>query len=74
VQLRQDGNAITGGNSGIVINGSVFGRTATVQFSQPALGHSGSFTWTMSGDGASASGSFTSSVPNAGQSTLIRLN
>ena len=74
VQLSQSGNAISGGNSGIVINGSVQGRTATAQFSQPSLGHSGSFTWTLSNDGRSGSGSFSSTVPNSGQSTLIRLN
>ena len=71
VTLTQVGNVLSGGNGGIVMNGTVSGTTASVSFTQPALGISGSFTWTM-GAGGNATGTYTSSVPNAGTSQLVR--
>jgi hypothetical protein len=71
VALSQEGNRLSGGNSGIVMNGRVEGATATLTYSQPALGITGTFVWTMTGSGAV--GSFTSSVPNAGDSRLVPL-
>jgi hypothetical protein len=72
VSLQQTGNTISGGNAGIQINGSVSGQTATVTYTQPALGHTGTFSWTLV-SAARAEGTFTSSVPNAGISILQRL-
>ena len=73
VSLNQNGNVIAGGNSGILISGRVEGTTAYLEYSQPALGYSGTFTWTMAGGGGSAQGTFTNSYPNAGTSSLVRL-
>ena len=72
VGLTQSGSQLTGGNSGIVMSGTVNGRTAQVQYVQPALGYTGTFTWTMGPDG-NAFGAFTNSLPNSGRSSLIRL-
>lgn len=72
VQLVQSGSTLSGSGSGLVISGVVGGRTATLQYSQPALGYTGSFVWTMAADGSSASGTFTSSAGNAGTSILAR--
>ena len=71
VQLTQSGSTLSGGNSGMVITGTVQGNTAQAQFVQPQLGYTGTFTWTMSGDG-NAYGTFTSTAGNAGTSALIR--
>ncbi len=71
VTLTQSGSQLSGGNSGILIQGQVEGRTAWATYTQPALGLTGTFSWTMSSAGAAA-GSFTSSVPNAGTSQLVR--
>lgn len=71
VTLTQNGGLLSGGNSGIVIQGQIEGRTATATYTQPALGLTGTFSWTMSAEG-NAAGSFTSSVPNAGTSQLVR--
>jgi hypothetical protein len=70
VTLTQSGNSLSGGNSGIQMSGVVSGATATLTYVQPALGLTGTFNWTMSG--GAASGTFTSSVPNAGTSQLVR--
>jgi hypothetical protein len=72
VSLEQDGNALSGGNDGIQITGTVTGDTATVGYVQPAHGLQGTFVWTMTGDGV-ATGAFTSSYPNSGTSVLERL-
>ena len=72
VSLQQTGNRITGGNAGIQIDGTVSGQTATVTYTQPALGHTGGFTWTLV-SAARAEGTFTSSLPNSGSSILQRL-
>ena len=71
VTLVQSGNQLTGGNSGIQISGSVNGQTATATYTQPALGITGTFEWTFLSSG-NAAGTFTSSVPNAGTSQLVR--
>jgi hypothetical protein len=71
VTLTQTGNEIGGGNGGIVMTGSVSGTTASVSYTQPALGLTGTFIWTMGANG-NATGTFTSSVPNSGTSQLIR--
>lgn len=72
VALSQQGNRITGGNGGIQISGTVEGDVATLQYVQPALGLSGAFVWTMVSPDR-AEGTFTNSFPNAGNSTLVRL-
>ena len=72
ISLQQTGNTISGGNSGLQITGSVDGQTASVTYTQPAIGHTGSFTWTMV-TATRAEGTFSSSLPNAGTSTLQRL-
>ncbi len=72
VVLTQNGNQISGGNSGIHMTGVARGDTATVSYVQPALGYSGTFVWTMVSS-HQATGSFTNSYPNAGTSTLQRL-
>jgi hypothetical protein len=72
LQLSQAGAQISGSGSGLTLSGRVDGATAYVSYAQPALGYTGSFIWTMSGDGASASGSFTNSSPNQGQSSMTR--
>jgi hypothetical protein len=72
VTLNQAGSQISGGNAGLVLNGGLSGRTATVQFSQPSLGHTGTFVWSMDASG-NAAGMFVSSVPNTGSSQLIRM-
>jgi hypothetical protein len=72
VSLTQQGDQLSGGNSEIVISGYVSGQTAVAGYVQPPLGYTGTFTWTMSNDG-NAYGSFTNSLPNAGTSTLMRL-
>jgi len=71
VDLQQAGNAVTGGNSEIRLTGQIEGNTVRAQFVQPALGYSGTFVWNL--QGSSGSGTFTSSVPNAGVSQLTRL-
>jgi hypothetical protein len=73
VRLSQSGSTITGGNSGIAITGYVEGLTAFANYVQPALGYTGTFTWTMASNEL-AQGSFTNSYPNAGSSSLFRLN
>jgi hypothetical protein len=72
VRLSQTGAIVTGGNSGIAISGRVEGATASLAYGQPALGYSGTFTWTMNSSGV-AQGSFTNSYPNAGTSSLVRI-
>ena len=72
VVLAQSGATLSGGNAQISLSGTVSGDTATVQFTQPSLGYSGTFVWTLTGRDA-ASGSFSSSVPNSGTSQLVRL-
>ena len=72
VTLQQNGNSLSGGNSGIVITGTVQDQTAVLTYSQAALGHMGTFNWTLTGPNT-ARGTFTSSVPNSGTSTLQRL-
>jgi hypothetical protein len=72
VTLTQNGNQLSGGNNGIQMSGTVSGDTALVQYAQPALGYTGTFIWTMVAPGE-ATGSFTSSYPNSGTSTLHRL-
>ena len=72
VTLVQDGKQVSGGNSGIQMAGVVSGDTALLEYSQPALGYTGTFIWTMVSEDR-ATGSFTSSHPNAGTSTLLRL-
>lgn len=72
VTLTQNGDSITGGNSGMLISGSVGGDTASVEYTQPALGYQGTFTWTLVAQDR-AEGTFTSSYPNSGTSLLLRL-
>lgn len=72
VSLSQQGDQISGGNSGIQISGVVNGDTAILEYVQPALGYTGTFTWTMVGPNQAA-GTFTNSYPNAGTSNLQRL-
>jgi hypothetical protein len=72
VSLQQTGNRISGGNAGIEIDGTVSGQVATVTYTQPALGLTGGFTWTLV-SATQAEGTFTSSVPNSGTSTMQRL-
>jgi hypothetical protein len=52
------------------MSGFVEGPTATLSYTQPALGLAGTFSWTMMGN--AAFGTFTSSVPNSGTSQLVR--
>ena len=73
VSITQTGNAIQGGAAGVIaLAGTAAGNIATVEFSQPALGITGIFIWTLGADG-NATGTFTSNVPNSGTSQLIRL-
>ena len=53
------------------LTGIVSGSSLTAQFTQPT-GITGAFSWTLDA-GGSPSGSFQSSVPNSGNSQLIRL-
>jgi len=73
VSITQAGASIQGGATGaIALAGTVAGNIATVEFSQPGLGISGIFIWTLGADG-NATGTFTSNVPNSGTSQLIRV-
>jgi hypothetical protein len=73
VSIAQTGAELRGGAPGAIeFSGTVAGNIATVQFSQPTLGVTGIFIWTLGADG-SASGTFTSSIPNSGTSELVRL-
>jgi hypothetical protein len=71
VVIIQVGSYISGGNTGLFLNGRVEGETARVDYVQPALGLSGEFEWTMQPSGT-ATGTFTSSLPNRGSSRLTR--
>ena len=72
ISLSQLGDRISGGNGEIVINGLVEDQTVRASYLQPAFGYTGTFTWTLVA-GNLAQGTFTSSVPNSGTSTLTRL-
>jgi hypothetical protein len=72
IVLRQNGTQITGGNAGMLVSGYVTGNVATLNYIQPSTGYSGTFVWTQSAPGV-AQGTFTSSYPNSGSSTLQRL-
>jgi hypothetical protein len=71
ITLTQSGTALQGGGPEIVLSGSVHGDEAVVEFRQPTTGYTGSFVWRLTGSDR-ASGSFVTSVPNGGVSTLIR--
>jgi hypothetical protein len=73
VTIVQSGSALEGGAADAInFSGTVVVNVATVEFSQPALGVTGIFIWTMQPDG-NATGTFTSSVPNSGTSQLLRV-
>ncbi|HEX5140344.1 MAG TPA: hypothetical protein VFX19_05350 [Dehalococcoidia bacterium] len=72
IVLRQNGTQISGGNAGMQIGGYVTGNVATLNYIQPSTGYSGTFVWTQAAPGV-AQGTFTSSYPNSGTSTLQRL-
>ncbi|MGE0228626.1 MAG: hypothetical protein AB7I38_08535 [Dehalococcoidia bacterium] len=73
VAIAQAGNSISGGAPGaLTLSGTVAGNIATVAFTQPGLGITGIFIWTLGADG-NATGTFTSNVPNSGTSQLIRI-
>jgi hypothetical protein len=69
--LAQDGNRISGGNDGIRLTGTVTGDTATIDYVQPAFNYTGTFVWKMA-DPDRATGKFTSSYPNSGDSVITR--
>ncbi len=71
ITLSQTGDRLQGGNGGITINGIVEGSTASATFTQQDLSITGTFVWTLTIDG-SATGSFSTSVPNSGPSQLLR--
>jgi hypothetical protein len=71
VDLQQTGSAVTGGNGQLNLSGRIEGATLLAQFSQPALGYSGTFTWQL--DASGGAGDFRASVPNGGSSRLLRL-
>ena len=72
VVLAESGGRLEGGGDGLVLAGTVNGSSATVEFAQPALGFSGTFTWTLHGPDQ-ATGTFNTNAPNAGTSTLVRV-
>jgi hypothetical protein len=73
VTIRQADSALQGGAPGAIsLSGTVAANVATVEFSQPTLGVTGIFIWTMNADG-NATGTFTSSIPNSGTSHLLRV-
>ena len=73
VAITQTGAALSGSAPGVIVfTGTVVANFVTVEFSQPTLGVTGIFIWTMQPDG-SATGTFTSSIPNSGTSHLERL-
>ncbi len=73
VVITQSDSELRGGAGGaIALSGTVAGNIATVQFTQPGLGVTGIFIWTLNADG-NATGTFTSSASNSGTSQLIRL-
>lgn len=73
VTISQTGSALQGGAAGAIsLSGTVAANVATVEFTQPTIGVTGIFIWTLNADG-NASGTFTSSIPNSGTSQLIRL-
>jgi hypothetical protein len=73
VVLTQSGPSLQGGAEGVIaLSGSVASNIATVAYTQPGLGVTGIFIWTLHADG-DATGTFTSSVPNSGTSGLTRL-
>ncbi len=73
VSITQTGAELRGGAPGAIeFSGTVAENIATVQFTQPTLGVTGIFIWTLAADG-NASGTFTSSIPNSGTSELIRV-
>jgi hypothetical protein len=71
VSLQQRGNAISGGNDGIRVDGRAEGQTATLTYRQPELGYTATFTWTLV-NGAWGGGGFRSAV-NSGTSLLLRV-
>ena len=71
VDLRQDGSAVSGGSGDITLTGVVEGRQVRMQFTQPRLGYTGTFLWSLDGTGR-GSGTFSTSVPNSGTSVLTR--
>jgi hypothetical protein len=72
VVLLQSGDRVFGGNAELSLEGTVNGDTLMVRFNQPHLGYSGQFTWVMTNSSRGV-GSFRSSAPNSGQSTIVRL-
>jgi hypothetical protein len=73
VVLTQAGSVLSGGSATIQVIGTVEGETAQLQFSQPAQGYTGTFTWTLS-SASRATGAFTTAGVNSGVSELIRLD
>jgi len=71
VDLQQTGAAVTGGNGELNLSGRIEGGMLRAQFTQPALGYSGTFTWQL--DPSGGTGEFVASVPNGGSSRLQRL-
>jgi hypothetical protein len=71
VSLQQRGNAISGGNDGIRVDGRAEGQTAMLTYRQPELGYTATFTWTLV-NGSWGGGAFKSAV-NSGTSLLLRV-
>lgn len=72
IHLYQSGETIYGGNAELNLRGSYDGTTFQAGFSQPNLGYTGTFSWTMLTNSYGV-GSFQSTAPNAGNSVLEAL-
>jgi hypothetical protein len=73
IALKQSGSSVSGAGNGIVsLRGTLSGRTLSASYIAYDKTQ-GEFVWTFSGDGATFSGTFTSSAPNSGNSNGRRL-
>jgi membrane peptidoglycan carboxypeptidase len=72
VRIVHDGNMLSGGNDAIQFFGTIDGDVAYLNFVQTSPSLTGTFQWTFTDDGAR--GTFTTSAPSSGTSTLIQRN
>jgi hypothetical protein len=72
VTIRQDGGSVSGSGDGLVLNGSIAGRSVEVSYTQGQ--YSGTFSWQLNGNGRRMVGSFTNSSGNGGISVAERVD
>lgn len=72
VRIVQDGNMLSGGNDSIQFFGTIEGNVASLNFIQNSPSLTGTFQWTFTDAGAS--GTFSTSAPSNGTSTLVQRN